>query len=85
MIVRILAEGQYDVDGVKLDEIQRLDDEVMQAIMNDDEKHFHVLYEELVALARSGSPLNLDDFVESDIILPAADTSLAEAKKMFSE
>jgi hypothetical protein len=36
-------------------------------------------------LTRTGLRLQEDTFVESDLILPAADTSLAEAKKLFSE
>ena len=84
MIVRILAEGQYDVDGTTLEAIHRLDDEVMQAIMNNDAARFHALYGKLVALARTGRRIEPHEFAESDIILPAADTSLAEAKKLFS-
>lgn len=85
MIVRILSEGQYRVEGGTLDEIQRLDEELMEALTHDDGDRFHRLLNRVAGLVRTGTELSADHLVESDLILPAADTTLDEAKRLFSD
>jgi hypothetical protein len=84
MIVRILAEGQYRVDGDQLEAIKELDQQLMAAVMADDEASFRRLLHEVVAIVRGGKPLGSDHLGESDLILPPADTTLAEAKQFFA-
>lgn len=85
MIIRILSEGQYDVDGDTLERINMLDEEVMRAIERNDETVFNQRFHEVVELVRSGTALEHHQLSESDLILPAPDTTLSEAKKLFSE
>ncbi|MCY0900151.1 MAG: hypothetical protein OWU33_14725 [Firmicutes bacterium] len=85
MIVRILSEGQYRVDGDTLEEIKRLDDELMEALTLDDADRFHRLLNQVAELVRSGQALHAEHLTESDLILPAPDTTLEEAKRLFND
>lgn len=85
MIIRILSEGQYEVDGSRLKQIQALDEELMDAMVKHDQKTFHRVFEEIVNIVRSGTPLDSSQLVESDLILPAADISMKEAQKLFHD
>jgi PspA-Associated protein len=81
MIVRILGENQYRVDDVHLATITKLDDELQEAIHKDDQVHFHSLLDQLLALIRQHEQVPDNELVSSDLIIPASDMSLAEAKK----
>lgn len=85
MIVRILSEGQYRVDGGTLEEIKRLDEELMEALSADEADRFHQLLNQVAGLVRNGTALDAEHLVESDLILPAADTTLEEAKRLFAD
>ena len=82
MIVRILSEDQYRLDESHMQAISRLDNELLEAVHNDDHAHFHSLLAQLVELIRQhGQPLPIDELATSDMIVPAPDMTLAEAKK----
>ena len=85
MIVRILSEGQYRVEGDTLAEINQLDEELMDALTADDSERFHALLNQVAGLVRTGQALNADHLVESDLVLPASDTTLDEAKRLFAD
>ncbi len=85
MIIRIMSEGQYEVDGETLDRIKILDEHLMAAIERDDEAGFNQAFHEVVGLVRTGSVLEHHQLTESDLILPASDTTLVEAKLLFSQ
>lgn len=85
MIVRILSEGQYRVEGDALDKINRLDEELLEALTHDEADRFRHLLNEVASLVRAGTELASDHLVESDLILPASDTTLEEAKRLFSD
>lgn len=85
MIVRIATDTQYrmpDADAARLND---LDNEVVQAVEAGDEDRFHELFEEMLQLVRTdGTPVNSDELVESDVILPPPDTTFTEAAAEFS-
>ncbi len=85
MIVRIATDGQYrlpDADAARLNE---LDNEVVKAVEGGDEAAFRRLFEDMLALVRSdGERLDDEELLESDVILPPADTSFAEAAAGFT-
>jgi hypothetical protein len=84
MIVRISGENQYRLDGVD-GRVNELDNVVLAAIEAGDEQRFHSAYDELLAFVREqGVPLADDELAGSDLILPPADISLAEAQGEFS-
>lgn len=82
MIVRILSEDQYRIDESHMPAIAKLDNELLEAVHKDDHAHFQSLLTELVGIIRQhGQPLPIDELATSDLIVPAPDMTLAEAKK----
>jgi hypothetical protein len=85
MIVRILSEGQYEIENGTVAELHALDDELVRAISAGDEEGFHKAFDELLAKVRGEGRELADDSLEgSDLILPPSDTSFDEAKREFS-
>jgi hypothetical protein len=85
MIVRILSEGQYRVDGDTLEQIKVLDDQLMEALTANQADRFRELLATVAELVRRGTALDPEHLVESDLILPASDTTLEEAKRLFAD
>lgn len=83
MIVRISGEDQYrlaDGDG----QINALDNAVLSAVEADDQAAFASSYKALLDYVRSnGEPVPADDLEPSDLIMPPADLTLAEARREF--
>lgn len=84
MIVRISAEGQYDLDDALHSQLNELDDAVVAAVDAGDEERFHEAFQALLAFVRKGTNHDGDDLSESDFILPPADTSFVEAGEDFT-
>jgi PspAA-like protein len=86
MILRIMGEGQVTLDNADVAELNELDDELMAAVRAGDEEGFHRTLEALLTgVRRLGTPLPDDSLEPSELILPAADSSLAEVREMLSE
>ena len=86
MIVRILSEGQYDVPDAQADALNELDDAVRAAIDSGNEVTFtHALGALLDAVHRLGGPVDIDDIVASDAILPPADATINEARELLQD
>jgi hypothetical protein len=85
VIVRIMGEGQYRLDDEVRDRVNQLDNAVVAAVEDDDEDAFHVAFEEMLDVIRKeGAHLGDDEIETSDVIVPPADTSMAEATAEFS-
>jgi hypothetical protein len=85
MIVRISGEGQYELADDLHDRLNQLDDAAVAAVDRDDEAGWHATFEELLAFVRDeGTLTDGDDLRASDIILPPADLSFAEAGADFT-
>ena len=85
MIVRILTEGQYNLPGAHLDRLNDLDNRLVEVVEAEDEEAFDGLLKELLDVVReNGSPVPLDEIVESDIVLPEPDITLVEAERLFT-
>jgi hypothetical protein len=86
MIVRILGEGQYRVDDGASDDLNAIDNRVEAAVEADDAEAFSAALGELLAAVRThGKPLADDELVPSDAVVPDADTTVHEARKLLSE
>lgn len=86
MIVRVLGEGQYDVDPSQLDRLNELDDRLAAAIEAGDEAGFAVALDRLLARVRQVGTTVADDVLTvSDLVLPAADASLAEVGAILGD
>ncbi len=85
MIVRISGEGQFRLPDEDAERLNELDNEVVKAVEGGDEAAFGRLFEDMLALVRSdGERLDDEELLESDVILPPADTSFAEAAAGFT-
>ena len=85
MIVRIMGEGQYRLSKEAVDNVNELDNAAVAAVEANDEDGFHEAFEELLDAIRKGGEHLSDEEIEiSDVIVPPADTSFAEAAAEFS-
>ncbi len=84
MIVRIVGEAQYRIPDSERARLHQLDDAVIAAVSAGDEFKFQAEYDALLALVRSqGTALPPQELATSDIALPQADLTFAEAKSIF--
>ncbi len=84
MIIRITTEGQYDLPGSFVDQLNEIDNQLVEAVEASDRSGFDDLLTQMLAVVREhGSPLPVEELVESDLILPAPDTTLEEAQVLF--
>ena len=84
MIIRITTEGQFNLPGSFVDELNEIDNELVEAVEAADRSSYDRLLEKMLDLVREkGSPLPIDEIVESDLILPESDLTLEEAQVLF--
>ena len=84
MIVRILAEGQFNLPGAFIDELNELDNKLVEVVEQDDQENFGPALAALLGLVREkGTPVPVDELVESDLVLPEPDITLKEAEELF--
>ena len=85
MIVRILTEGQFQLPGVYIDELNEIDNRLVEVVEVEDEEGFNRLLKEMLDLVRNnGRPVGVDELVESDVVLPEPDITLVEAEELFT-
>ena len=84
MIARIATEGQYRLEDEQAAKLNELDNEIVALVQAGDEEGFRRLFEEMLALARSGAELGDEELEESHVILPPPDISLEEASAEFT-
>ena len=85
MIVRISGEGQFQLADTVRERVNELDNAAVAAVDADDEAGFHASFDQLLAMVRTdGERLPADDLHPSDVILPPADLSFAEAGEEFT-
>jgi len=86
VIVRILGEGQLEVPDSAIDELNELDRTLEQAVEGNDEDAFGSALAALLARIREvGSPVQADDLRPSDLIVPQADATMAEVRKLLTD
>ena len=85
MIVRLMGEGQFEVDDGLRDELNELDDRAVAALEADDEPALDDVLDEMWQLVRDrGERLADDDLSPSDLVVPPSDLSLDEARELLS-
>ena len=85
MIVRIASEGQFKMPEDAVNRLNALDNQAVAAVEAGDEGQFHDLWGKMLELVRSeGQPVDDDELVGSDVILPPADTTFQEAAAEFT-
>ena len=85
MIVRIMGEGQLQVDDSAVDELNALDEQLDAAVQRGDEEAFRAALSALLDRVRAvGSPLPAESLQSSDLILPRADATMDEVKELLA-
>lgn len=84
MIIRIMNDNQYIVPSIYYDDINKIDNEIVRIIARGDKKTFKEKYKELIGLVhKNGVPMDVKTLKESDLIIPPADLTFEQAKKIF--
>jgi hypothetical protein len=85
MIVRISGEGQYRLEDADAQQLNELENKVAQIVEGGVEDGFAEAFAAVFDYVRShGTELADDELEGSDVILPPADLSFAEAGKEFT-
>ena len=86
MILRILGEGQLEVDAGALPELNELDEALIAAVEKGDEGQFQTCLASLVKRVREvGHPVPADHLGPSEYIIPGDDATLEEVRALLSE
>ena len=84
MIVRLMGEGQYELDSKYLDEMNRIDNKIVDIVAKGDERTFKTEFNKITDFVRRNGKKMPDDMLKpSDIIVPPADLKLEEAREIF--
>ena len=84
MIARILTEGQYNIPDSYTDELNEIDNHLVVAVAEENQEEFRHLLKKMLDLVREkGTPVPVDELVESDLMLPEPDLTLQEAEELF--
>jgi hypothetical protein len=86
VIVRLMGEGQYQVDDELLAALDDLDDQALAALGRNDEEELDRYLDEMWGLVQArGAKLPLDEIANSDVIIPPSDLTLEETRELMSE
>jgi hypothetical protein len=86
VIVRLMGEGQFELDEAACARLNELDAAAGAALEADDEETFRARMRELGQAVRDqGTPLADDDLRPSDAIVPPDALSLEEARELVSD
>jgi hypothetical protein len=86
VIVRLMGEGQYQVDDDLREELNQLDETAYEAMEAEDEERLDAILEQMAELVRSrGTQLPPEDLHPSDAIIPPSDLTLEETRELMSD
>lgn len=86
MIIRVLGEGQWRVDKAAFKSLSELDDRVSQAVADHDQDALTSALTDLVErVTCHGDPLDDDEIVESDLILPDPAATIDDVEALLVE
>jgi hypothetical protein len=86
MIVRILNEGQWELDEAVQADLNRLDEAVERAVRSEDSEQLTAALTALLQEVRAaGRPLPDDELHDSDLILPDSDATLDDVRALLTD
>jgi len=86
MIVRLMGDGQYDVDDEVAKGLNDLDEQAAQAVERGDEEQLRALLKRMAEAVRTnGARLADEDLRASEGLVPPDDLSLEEARRLFED
>ena len=84
MIVRLMGEGQFEVDEEVAKGLNDLDEQAEKALVAGDQEQLSELLGRMTEAVRTnGARLPDDDLSPSDGIIPPEDLTLEEARELF--
>ena len=85
MIIRVVGEGQYEVDDSVLARLNELDRQALQALDREDEAELDGFLDQMAALVREeGTQLADEVLTASDVVIPPSDLTLEETRRLVS-
>ena len=86
MIVRILGEGQYEIDDAHVEKLEELDGALLAAIEGGDEEAFGASLAAVVGtIHEHGTPVEDPGHIApSDMVVPDADATLDEVRSLLA-
>jgi CBS domain-containing protein len=86
VIVRLMGEGQWEIDEDCGRQLNELDDEAIAALERQDEPALDQALERMAELVRrEGRRLPDEDLHTSHVVIPPSDLSLEEVRELFAE
>jgi hypothetical protein len=86
VIIRIMGEGQLELDDKAVDELNLLDVKLEAAVEAGDEAAFGPALQELLDRARAlGTALPADTIEPSGLILPQEGATIADVRELLSD
>jgi hypothetical protein len=86
VIVRILGEGQLEVDDSAVAELNALDAQLEAACESNDEAAFTATLDNLLSRVRAlGRPVEDASLEPSELILPQEGATMAEVRKLLAD
>jgi hypothetical protein len=86
VIVRLMGEGQFEIDEGLHRELDSLDERAVAALEAGDETELDARLDDMWRLVKErGERLPDEDLHASDLIVPPSDLSLEETRALFSE
>ncbi len=85
LIIRLASRGQYEIDADRerlLAELNQIDNRIV-ALLSRTEREMQSLLDEMADQVRAHGNVVDDTLTGSDLILPPADLTLAEAGELF--
>ena len=84
MIVRVMGEGQFEIDDEVAKGLNELDEQAEQALQSGEQERLAELLERMAdAVRTNGTRLPDEDLTPSEGIVPPTDLTLEEAKELF--
>jgi hypothetical protein len=84
LIIRIMGEGQYRVPEALCDALNQIDNRIVYLVEEGKAEEFQNELAKLISeIKEKGEPIEAEEILESDIIVPPEDLSLEEAKDVF--
>jgi hypothetical protein len=86
MIVRLMNEGQYRIDDGLRERLNEIDERAAKALEDENEEELDMLLQRMWDLVRTDGERVADaELVASDLVIPPADLTLEETRKLFSD
>ncbi len=84
MIIRIMGEGQYKTPEALCDELNQIDNRIVDLVEEGKTEEFRKELAKLISeIKEKGEPVEAEEILKSDIIVPPGDLSLEEARSIF--